>query len=89
MKLKIVLTILILIIGFSFNFAWMSYQGPVQGDGAVKQLNDSDQDYAAGKAAVRVNVFPWIILIMFLLIVAVWIPHIKEVVRITKSGYMD
>jgi len=76
-KNKFRLSVLLIIVAVVVTFIWTSAQGPVQ-DGAVRQLENSDEEYVIGKGVALFNLFPLITLVTFIFLILIWLTEIKS-----------
>lgn len=82
MKLRIILTIIILCILIATPSIYNAIQGPIEGEIAVRQLEDSIVEYSMSRSIIVSNLIPNIIYVVLMgFLVLIWISPIVKFIK--------
>ena len=80
-KARMIFTIIVAVLWITTIQVYNATQGPIEAEIAVKQLNDSNVDYAVGRAAALHTIPRLINWAGFILVLLTWGPYVVKLGR--------
>lgn len=86
MKIRIILTIIIMILAIGFLIMYSNIQGPLEGSAGIAQLNGSTTDYVVARAIANGAIKNTFLCMCSVVICIIWIPHIYRKFKKSMSS---